>query len=103
MNYTDNYTLKLPSSEGEFSDVADINDLNENFIAIDSELAKKTDKTYSDNLILLQEAEPTDPTKITLWFEIEGEEGYSMGGITIGNAETSDIPPTTGYWFDPLD
>ena len=44
MNYTDNYTLKLPSSEGEFSDVADINDLNENFIAIDSELAKKTDK-----------------------------------------------------------
>lgn len=92
---TVNYNLKKPDNE----DFYDIADQNNNMDIIDAELKEINTKVTmdSDNLTLLQETEPTNPTKNTLWFEIEGEVGFDMGGVMIGNAETSNTPPETDY------
>ena len=50
----------------------------------------------------LQEEEPTNVNPTTLWFAIDSEVNFSGGGVAIQNAETSDTPPETNIWFQPI-
>ena len=50
----------------------------------------------------LQEEEPTNVNPTTLWFAIDSEVNFSGGGVAIQNAETSDTPPETNIWFEPI-
>lgn len=50
----------------------------------------------------LGESEPSSFNQSTLWFEVEGEVNLSGDGVSIGNAETSNIPPESNFWFEPV-
>ena len=54
------------------------------------------------NAVYLQVDEPINSNPTTLWFDIEGDINFSQGDVIIGNAETSDTPPDTFYWFQPI-
>jgi hypothetical protein len=54
-----------------------------------------------DTSVYVQEAPPTDVHKGTIWYAIQSVDNIG-GGTVIGNATTSEEPPTTNYWFDPI-
>jgi hypothetical protein len=58
--------------------------------------------THLAESVYLQEEEPIETNSKTLWFAINSEVDFSEGGVAIYNAETSDAPPETTYWFQPI-
>lgn len=57
--------------------------------------------TKIDNLVFFQENEPLTTNDNTIWYQVNGT--VNLGDVSIGNAETSETPPSTTYWFEPVE
>ena len=53
--------------------------------------------------VYLQSEEPENTNTKTIWFHVNGTVNFNDGGVMIENAQTSDTPPESYYWFDPID